>query len=107
MAPNTAQINPQIPSSQPASHPSGNNMVLSNSGNLKPLQTSTNTKNSQNNNFDENSETVTKKMDLTEKRGPGRPKGSTNKITEQKLFNRRLEEQQPTPTDYRQIPKGN
>ena len=60
--------------------------MLSNTGSLKPIQPATNLNNPQSKNLDDNS-LGTKKPDSNEKRGPGRPKGSTNKGTsEQKLL---------------------
>ena len=80
--PNTAQINPQINTVQPAPQLTIGNTVLSNPGNLKPIQPATNLNNTQTKNFDESS--MLTKNGNGEKRGPGRPKGSTNKGTEQK-----------------------
>ena len=80
LTPNTAQVNPQINTSQPAPLLTNNaNLITSN---LKPIQLASNLTNSQNKNLDDS--TGTKKPDSNEKRGPGRPKGSTNKGTEQK-----------------------
>ena len=60
--------------------------MLSNTSNLKPIQPATNLNHSQNKTLDDTS-LGTKKPDTNEKRGPGRPKGSTNKGTsEQKLL---------------------
>ena len=89
MAPNTAQINPQLNSSLPTSHLTpGNPLLFPNTGNLKPLQPSTNLNNTQHKTFDENSTLTTKKSENGgEKRGPGRPKGSTNKGTQQQSTN--------------------
>ena len=80
--PNTAQINPQINTVQPAPQLTIGNTVLSNPGNLKPIQPATNLNNPQTKTYDESS--MLTKNSNGEKRGPGRPKGSTNKGTEQK-----------------------
>lgn len=81
VAPNTAQINPQLNSSLQTSHLiPGNNLLLPNSGNLNPIQPLPNLNNTQHKTFDENS-ALMKKTENGEKRGPGRPKGSTNKGT--------------------------
>ena len=60
---------------------------------MKPIQPANHT-NTQNKGFDENSSVVTKKPDQIEKRGPGRPKGSTNKGTEQKHLIAQQQQQQ-------------
>ena len=93
LTPNTAQVNPQINTSQPAPLLTNNaNLITSN---LKPIQPASNLTNSQNKNLDDS--TGTKKQDSNEKRGPGRPKGSTNKGTsEQKLL---LAQQQQQSND--------
>ena len=80
--PNTAQINPQINTVQPAPQLTIGGTVLSTPGNLKPIQPATNLNNTQTKTFDESS--MLTKNGNGEKRGPGRPKGSTNKGTEQK-----------------------
>ena len=82
----TAQVTPQISAPHLTSQQTtGSNYTLANSGNLKNAQPASLT-NTPIKNFDENS-TGGKKPDMTEKRGPGRPKGSTNKgTTEQKLL---------------------
>ena len=61
---------------------------------MKPIQPATNLNNTPNKGFDDNSSSLTKKVEPIEKRGPGRPKGSTNKGSEQKNLLAQQQQQQ-------------
>ena len=69
----TAQVSPQIDMPQPIN---SSNLVLSNTGNLPPIQPATNLNNPQGKNLDDNS-LRRKKPVSNEKRGPRIPEGST------------------------------